>query len=91
MARSADSTILDYARGQQRTVCTLDADFHTLLAVSNLNARSVVRIRREGLRGELLAQLLLRVWPNIATSVAQGAAVSITAQSIRIRRLPVNG
>jgi predicted nuclease of predicted toxin-antitoxin system len=81
--------ILDYARAQQRIICTLDADFHALLAVSGQDSPSVVRIRREGLRGEELAQLLVRIWPDIVKSVTQGAAVSVTERSIRIRRLPV--
>jgi predicted nuclease of predicted toxin-antitoxin system len=80
---------MDYARAQQRTVCTLDADFHALLAVSGHASPSVVRIRREGLRGDALAQLLVRIWPDINESVTRGAAVSVTERSIRIRRLPV--
>lgn len=89
MERATDAAILDYARAQQRIVCTLDADFHALLAVSDQDSPSVVRIRQEGLRGEALAQLLLRIWPDIAVVVAQGAAVSVTERNIRIRRLPV--
>jgi predicted nuclease of predicted toxin-antitoxin system len=89
MERATDALILDYARAQQRIICTLDADFHALLAVSGQDSPSVVRIRREGLRGEELAQLLVRIWPDIVKSVTQGAAVSVTERSIRIRRLPV--
>jgi predicted nuclease of predicted toxin-antitoxin system len=89
MERSTDAVILDYARTQQRIICTLDADFHALLAVSGQDSPSVVRIRWEGLRGDALAQLLTRIWPDIVKSVTQGAAVSVTEHSIRIRRLPV--
>jgi predicted nuclease of predicted toxin-antitoxin system len=89
MERATDAVILDYARAQQRIICTLDADFHALLAVSGQDSPSVVRIRREGLRGDELAQLLMRIWPDIVQAVTQGAAVSVTARNIRIRRLPV--
>lgn len=87
--RATDEAILVYARENRRVICTLDADFHALLAVSGQDSPSVVRIRQEGLRGEQMAGLLLRIWPDVAAAVAQGAAVSVTAQNIRIRRLPV--
>jgi predicted nuclease of predicted toxin-antitoxin system len=35
MSQSSDRSILDFARAQGRTVVTLDADFHALLAVAN--------------------------------------------------------
>lgn len=72
-------------------VCTLDADFHALLAVSGERAPSVVRIRQEGLSGVNLARLLLRIWPDIADSLALGAVASVTERRVRIRRLPVGG
>lgn len=52
MSRSSDRSILDFARIQGRTVVTLDADFHALLAVANDARPSVIRIRQEGLKGE---------------------------------------
>jgi hypothetical protein len=32
-------------------ICTLDADFHSILAVAGAASPSVVRIRQQGLRG----------------------------------------
>ena len=87
--RAADAAILDWAPEEQRTVCTLDADFHALLAVSGQRAPSVIRVRVEGLRGPELARLLLRIWPDIFDSVSTGAVVSVTARDVRIRKLPV--
>lgn len=91
LQRASDREILDHARDDKRVVCTLDADFHALLAVSGERAPSVVRIRQEGLSGVSLARLLLRIWPHIAGSLDSGAVVSVTEQSIRVRRLPVGG
>ena len=69
MSRSTDRLILERARAEQRTVITLDADFHALLAVGNESSPSVIRIRREGLRGDELAGLLHRIWPMIQAQV----------------------
>jgi predicted nuclease of predicted toxin-antitoxin system len=53
-----DATILDYGRKESRIIATLDADFHTLLALSGATFPSVIRVRIEGLLGEALADLL---------------------------------
>lgn len=52
LSQAEDEAILEHARLHGHTVCTLDADFHALLAVSGSRGPSVIRIRREGLRGE---------------------------------------
>ncbi len=51
LSEAPDSQILKHAETDDRIVCTLDADFHALLAVSGATGPSVIRIRREGLRG----------------------------------------
>jgi predicted nuclease of predicted toxin-antitoxin system len=91
LQHASDKAILDRARAERRVVCTLDADFHALLAVSGERAPSVVRLRQEGLSGVNLARLLLRIWPDIEASLALGAVVSVTEQRIRVRHLPVRG
>jgi len=89
LERATDSNILEYARKQDRTIVTLDADFHALLAVRQENSPSVIRIRKEGLSGDDLAKLLLEIWPNIESSISKGAAVTVTQASVRIRQLPI--
>lgn len=89
MSRSADRLILEHARMDQRTVITLDADFHALLAVGNESGPSVIRVRREGLRGDELAALLQRIWPTIQAQIETGAMVTVTEKTVRIRRLPL--
>jgi predicted nuclease of predicted toxin-antitoxin system len=70
-------------------VVTFDADFHTFLAVENESGQSVIRIRREGLRGVEVADLLASIWPTIEARIEAGAMVTVTEKSIRTRRLPL--
>ncbi len=90
MSRATDRAILAFARTQWRTVITLDADFHTILAVENESTPSVIRIRQEGLRGNEIARLLQRLWPLIQSKIASGAMATITEKTVRIRQLPLS-
>ena len=89
LSRAEDLRILERGREQGRTCVTLDADFHALLATSEAKSPSVVRIRREGLNGKAISDLLLKVWPRIESAVNEGALVTITERSVRVRVLPI--
>jgi predicted nuclease of predicted toxin-antitoxin system len=86
---SSDSKILNFGRQEGMVVVTLDADFHTLLALSGMTGPSVVRIRIESLRGEALAKLLFSVLQICSDDLLKGAMVSVTENGVRIHRLPV--
>jgi|SRR5436309_9982175 len=93
LARASDSTILDLGRQENMTVVTLDADFHTLLALSKAVGPSVIRIRIEGLRAEKLALLLRSVLDRCKDELERGAMVSVVSfaeNGVRIKRLPVS-
>ena len=89
MSRSSDAEILKYARDQSLIVITLDADFHTLLALSGAARPSVIRVREQGLDAKALTNVLTSVLPRIAESLEKGAAVTVTTTKIRIRHLPI--
>lgn len=91
LATASDEQILQYAQANGRVICTLDADFHALLAVSGASGPSVVRIRREGMRGSEVASLLVLVWSEVSASIERGAVVTVTESTIRLRRLPIGG
>jgi len=61
MSGSEDIEILQQARIDRRVIVTLDADFHTLLALDGAASPSVIRIRIEKLRAPELTKLLLQV------------------------------
>jgi predicted nuclease of predicted toxin-antitoxin system len=88
-ATATDAQILAFALRERRACVTLDADFHTLLAVGGARAPSVIRIRREGLNGQALTSLLQQIWVKIALAVQQGAMITVTEKAVRIHRLPV--
>lgn len=91
LATASNEQILQYAQANGRVICTLDADFHALLAVSGASGPSVVRIRRNGMRGSEVASLLVRVWSEVSASLERGAVVTVTESAIRLRRLPIGG
>ncbi|MBE9059504.1 DUF5615 family PIN-like protein [cf. Phormidesmis sp. LEGE 11477] len=89
MAEAEDIEIIQKARDEGYVVTTLDADFHTLLALDEAISPSVIRIRIERLRARALADLLLTTINECAEELEQGSAVTIEPSRIRIRRLPL--
>jgi predicted nuclease of predicted toxin-antitoxin system len=87
MSEAEDSDIIQKARAEARIVATLDADFHTLLALDAAIAPSVIRIRIERLRAQALTDLLLVIMAECEEELAQGSAVTVEPSRIRIRRL----
>jgi predicted nuclease of predicted toxin-antitoxin system len=89
MSRAEDAAILQVALQEQRVVVTLDADFHTLLAVSGATGPSVLRIRMQGLEADRVATLIDRVLALAGDELGQGAMVTLVDAKIRIKLLPV--
>jgi predicted nuclease of predicted toxin-antitoxin system len=88
-ATADDVAILQLAVAEQRTIVTLDADFHTLLALSAAPAPSVIRIRVEGLRAAAVAALIQAVVAQCEQELMQGAVVTVQEGRLRMRRLPL--
>lgn len=89
MAEAEDAEIIQRAREEKRIVVTLDADFHTLLALGQATSPSIIRIRIERLRAQALTNLLLRIISRCEKELQQGAAVTVEPSRIRIRLLPL--
>jgi predicted nuclease of predicted toxin-antitoxin system len=89
MAEAKDAEIIQRAKGEGRVVATLDADFHTLLALDEATSPSVIRIRIERLRAQALTDLLLTVIAECQEELEQGSAITVEPSRIRIRRLPL--
>lgn len=89
LASAEDTEILQKAKEDERVVITLDADFHTLLALTEAIYPSVIRIRIERLRAQALTDLLMTVLDECRQELEEGAAVTIEPTRIRVRRLPL--
>jgi len=89
MAAASDHTILKYARDKAVVVVTLDADFHTQLALSGESTPSVIRLRVQGLKSTGAAELIQLVIAKTRAELETGALVSVTKKLIRIKRLPI--
>lgn len=90
MAQASDSEILAEAWRRDAFIITLDADFHTLLAITGANRPSVVRLRIQGLDADALASLLINLRPQFDSAIRNGAAISVDGNSMRIRHLPLS-
>ena len=90
LGAASDSSIVDEAIKSASVIVTLDADFHSLVAVSGGHTPSVIRIRREGLRAEALAQVIEQALAKCAAALDAGALVSVTERRLRIHLLPVD-
>jgi predicted nuclease of predicted toxin-antitoxin system len=88
-SRASDAEITALAVGEGRTIVTLDSDFHRLLAISGASAPSVIRIRREGLRGSDVAALIGQVLERLGDQIERGAMVTVTERTVRLHRLPL--
>ena len=89
LSTAEDIDIIHRAREDKRIVVTLDADFHTLLALTEATSPSVIRIRIQRLRAQELTNLLLTVISECEEELEKGAAVTVEPSRIRVRYLPL--
>jgi len=91
MQRASDEEILAFAANRGCVMITLDADFHTLVAVRGLRAPSVIRLRREGCRAETAVAILGPVLEHYSQDLQSGALISVKDRRVTRHLLPVGG
>ena len=89
MAAAEDEGIIEYAWANGYAIVTLDSDFHSLLAVAKAYGPSVVRLRVQRLKEQDAATLIGTVLERIGNELETGCFVTVTPDSIRSRRLPI--
>jgi predicted nuclease of predicted toxin-antitoxin system len=88
-AKATDSQILELGLRLESVVVTLDADFHSLLALSGAPKPSVVRLREEGLKGEAVVAILAAVVDVAEKELLAGCAASYAGGKLRFKMLPI--
>jgi predicted nuclease of predicted toxin-antitoxin system len=89
MSRAADEEILTYSLEKNAIVVTLDADFHTILALSGASRPSVIRLRLQGLGALDVARLVRNVVAGFEADLKRGSLVTVKAHKTTCHRLPV--
>jgi len=75
MGKAADDEILAWSLGKNAIVVTLDADFHTILAVSGTSGPSVIRLRIQGLGAQAVVELVQKVLAGFGRDLERGSLV----------------
>jgi len=88
-ATATDAEILELARVEGKVVLTQDLDFSMLVALSNYGVPSLITLRLSSAKPDVVAQRLLDVLPTVKTALMEGAAISISDDSVRVRKLPM--
>jgi predicted nuclease of predicted toxin-antitoxin system len=89
MARTKDEEIVAEAKRTGEVIITHDLDYGHLLAFSGESAPSVIILRLRDLRIEEVMARLDSVWKEIESPLQDGAIVSLSDKSFRLRRLPI--
>ena len=86
---ATDEEILDWTAANSFVLLTHDLDFGAILASSGANIPSVIQIRTEDLRPDVLAGRVASILPQLAQALADGALVTIEPARERVRILPL--
>lgn len=88
---AADEEVLSWAATNGFVLLTHDLDFGTILAFSGAATPSVIQIRSEDLRPEILAGRVASAVVRLVEALAEGAIVTIEPARDRVRILPLLG
>jgi len=89
LSSADDKNIIAWCRAHGALVVTLDADFHTQIALSGERAPSAIRIRIEGLKGPDVTRILAEILHGHTDDLAAGALVTVQRERVRMRKLPI--
>lgn len=84
-----DEAIAQWAVEQGAVVLTHDLDFGDLLAASRAKRPSVIIVREEDTAPDKVLTPVLHVLEQFMAELEAGSLISMTAQSARVRKLPM--
>jgi predicted nuclease of predicted toxin-antitoxin system len=88
--RLSDQQIVDKARAENRVILTHDLDFGRIIALSGVGVPSVIAFRLADMRPVEVNRYLGQILARFATELENGALVSVSEGSIRVRSLPIS-
>jgi len=89
LSRATDTEIVTEAKRTNEVILTHDLDYGHLLAFSGDKAPSIIILRLRDLRSDEIMSRLDAVWKQIESPLLEGAIVSLSDKSLRIRTLPI--
>lgn len=89
LGTASDSTIMNQAVNEERTVITADLDFGTLLAQSGSDAPGVILFRGGNYSEAEMRELVARVLETVKPDVLKHSIAVVDKRRIRVTRLPL--
>ncbi len=86
---SKDIDVLLYAQKQNKVVITQDLDFSAILAIRGYAKPSLINLRLENPRPDLVSSRIFEVVSTMERELEEGAVVTIDETSARYRNLPI--
>ena len=86
---ASDIEIFSYAREHGFTILTNDLDFGFILAITHGKKPSVIQLRTEILRHEIIGNMVVSTIKQLSTDIDNGAIVTIDVRKTRISILPL--
>ncbi len=89
LQRLLDEDIVEKAQDENRVIITHDLDFGRIIALSRRQLPSLVTLRLSNMCPQVVNDYLEYVLEHWLVDLANGAMISVTDETIRVRRLPV--
>ena len=86
---SKDIDILIYAQQQNKVVITQDLDFSAILALGGYGKPSLINLRLENPRPDLVTSRIIEVVSNMEKELEEGVVITVDETSARYRNLPI--
>ena len=90
-ARADDFKIIELARTEDRTIVTLDADYHATIALTSVSSPSVIWIRVANLPGKEYTEMIISTLNEYEEVLIIGVLITIRSdRKVKLRLLPIN-
>lgn len=88
-ATAPDTEIMAFARANDYVVLTHDLDFSAILAATHGDKPSVVQIRSDDVKPEVIGRLVINALRQMSIELDEGALLTVDPNRTRLRLLPL--